>query len=219
VVDITNKESPEVTGTVQAGEWLNDVVATDGYLYVASNSGLEIYDISNPDIPIHVGNSTLHPVSIELDYHGGYVYLRSTNGIFVVNVEEPAYPVLEGWVRLPGIGGRSTGGLTVSGGQAHVGGVDEVVTVDVSDPLMPVEIGRTSVNGSTVALRREGSIIYGYASRGGASTPFVLEVVADDVATWVGSHTVAEWTLGVEHEKGYAYRIHNTVFEIADEHL
>jgi|GEM_PF-3215035 len=219
VLDITDKEMPTVIGRVTAFECFNDVVAIENYLYLASCIGLDIFDISMPDNPLRVSSVRIPTIASEIEYQGRQVYLRSPRGLYIINVEDPLNPYPEGMLNLGGWGGMLTRGLIVDKNKVHMAWGRSVITIDVSNPSAPFEIGRVPINGFILGLRGEGNIIYGYAYKGHGEEPFVLEIVEGRPPIKIGTHTVKHWVMGTEHSKGYAYRLHNFKFEIANEKL
>ena len=65
------------------------------YLYGASESGLEIIDVSNPNSPTSVGNYVIPGTKYDVIVEGNYAYVANYQ-LFIIDVSNPSSPFLVG---------------------------------------------------------------------------------------------------------------------------
>jgi len=164
IVDVSNPTSPVHEGVIYNGDGgaslggVTSVFVSGNYAYVTSNeflnTALEIVDISNPALPVHVGKILNGEGGAILAYpwnvyvSGNYAYIASNNGnaLEIVDITNPATPVHAGSI-LNGEGGAvlsAPRSVHVSGNYAYIASYSSnaLEIVDVSNPALPVHAGK-----------------------------------------------------------------------------
>lgn len=141
ILDISDPWNPAWRGSVGSGGIITSVAVDGDYAYIpAWGSGLEVYDISNPDAPnleALVPWLLCHATAIAKD--GDYAYVMAWEGLKVYDVSDPLSPYEVAYL----IGGW-TGwhDIKLAGDYAYVsmhgGGL---VVFDISDPTTPFSAG------------------------------------------------------------------------------
>jgi hypothetical protein len=104
VVDISNQREMKQKGETQITWQAETLFPNNNNLFVGTQSGMIVYDITNPDAPTSVGKlehvRTCDPVVVEGNY--AYVTLRNgttcggfTNQLDVINIKDIKNPVLQ----------------------------------------------------------------------------------------------------------------------------
>jgi hypothetical protein len=149
VIDVSNPSAPALVTTLQA-DGIHDVAAGAGLLLTATDSGLDIYGLADPDSPSVIGSRSfaagVRSVALS-DSLAFVVWGGSDSGgsaLSVVDVSEPTRPAVLSTIW--SVSKAST--VAVSGGRAYLGGgfryrgMDGFVDViDVSDPRNPLPEG------------------------------------------------------------------------------
>ncbi len=119
-------------------EKVNSVAVANGLAYVITQTGLHLFDISNPAAPDQIGlYSVQWPQQVVVAEQMAYVI---AGGLHLVDVSEPTVPGQVGFYQPPaGIYGMAATGETVY----LITGPDLLI-VDVSNPAMPRELGQIS---------------------------------------------------------------------------
>ena len=172
IVDVSNPSTPLHKGSIayEDGEGPlfyptsvfvsgNNAFVADGGNDMSILGSLEIFDVSNPTSPTHIGSlkngvggaKLSSPNSVYV--LGGYAYLASSssNALEIVNVSNPAAPTHKGSIS------HNPGGalldspycVFVSGNYAYITSIwsDSLEVVDVSNPALPVHKG-SIINGT-----------------------------------------------------------------------
>jgi hypothetical protein len=105
-LDVSDRRTPRLLGAVKLPvETITGIAVSDGYAYVATESGLRIVDVSNPARPLEVG-AYLPPLitgdripqgitGVEVGQAAGqiYAYVAAQDaGLRVVDVSDPTHP-------------------------------------------------------------------------------------------------------------------------------
>ncbi len=89
VIDISNPTSPQMLDSYDdddGGEALG-LIERDGYLYVADNYGVELFNISNPSSIIEIGQRTSGVAAAhDIDVDDEYVYVAQVGGLLILEV-------------------------------------------------------------------------------------------------------------------------------------
>ena len=146
VVDVSDPSQPSLVTTVPE-DVPHDLAADSGLLFAATDSGLHVYDIGNPDSPVRIGSRPFASAAKSIALSGTLAYVvwggpRNTgSALSVVDVSEPTHPVVRSSIWSTAM----LGAVAVSGSRAYLGGgfryrdLDGFLdVVDVSDPLHPV---------------------------------------------------------------------------------
>jgi hypothetical protein len=115
----------------------HEIVSAGDYAYIASMSGLEIVDISDPAHPALAGTYAAGQC-VDVEVHGNYAYLAAWgDGLMVIDITSPTSPVFVGQWDAP----ARAEGLTISGDYAYVAeGHLGLRVIDISTPSNPVVV-------------------------------------------------------------------------------
>lgn len=99
IVDVTNKTSPTVVGTVAIAGTLRYLKVSGNYVFVPEATGtkLTIVDVTNKALPTIVGNvvdATALAGAGDLDVSGSYAYVAATNRLTAVDISTASAPVI-----------------------------------------------------------------------------------------------------------------------------
>jgi hypothetical protein len=155
---------------VTFGGHLTDI--QNGILYTLTDTGMNIYSLTNPSSPVlqgHidlgiiplVGPVTLNSYSASIDVFGNYAYIPYRGYLIIIDITNPASNPTPIYFFLgnANFGARR---IAVSGKYAYVLG-DTLAVVDISNPLNPVIKGSSALN-NTSDITVQGD--YLYASQG-----------------------------------------------------
>lgn len=154
VVDIESPDNPDIIGSVSM-HYPARISVSGNYAYVATSptleglfgtsDGLQIFDISEPDNPVNIGeydsDGAIHKVTLA----GDYAYLSDDSlGMRIVDISDPAHPEEIGSYDTPG----ATRNVFLLDTLAYIAdGGSGLRIVDVSDPVEPEEISFIEVEG------------------------------------------------------------------------
>jgi len=139
-------------------------VALDGTLaYVALDTGLHIFDVSDPAAPAPLGHLYLPSPALDLALAGNLVYVANgESGLQVVDATDPALPFVLG--SLPTEGAR---GVAVEGGIVYLAEASRppdtvfgLRCVDVGDPTNPFSLGFAPLPNGAMAVAVAGTTAY-----------------------------------------------------------
>ncbi len=159
VLDIADPSSPKEVGSIHfAGEIppvsgkVEAVVGSHAYtVYQGSSTmsgGLRVLDVSDPSAPVQVGTLGLVGWSYHLVVDGDRAYLLSGYGsshLTVVDITRPSRPVelaLDPATPWLGWSLATLDGRLLLGAPGPAEGPDEVLVLDVADPMRPRVLGR-----------------------------------------------------------------------------
>lgn len=171
VVDVSSPVAPVEVGSLLLQGHACDVVVAGAYAYVAAEfAGLRIVDISTPSNPELVGSYISEGVIDAVDVnppdaHGKiYAYLDETAGLRVVDVTTPSNPKMRGLYQFRhGVGDVAVAAADPQGRTYAYLAVarDGLRVVDVSDPLVPAEVGSIDTPGNAVGVALKGHCLCG----------------------------------------------------------
>ena len=144
-----------------------DVVADDGYVYVAEQGGVHIVDVQNPKAPRLAGHLPLAGAAGVAVRDRMLFAVAPSNGLSTHNVSSPASISQMGRLVLPGALALSLGTRTahVAGGG---GGADSVVwAVDVGDPNAPTTLSQFATGGAASGVFVDSGVAYVADDTGG----------------------------------------------------
>ena len=139
-----------VVGGYDTGGAVYDVVMAGNHAYVATSSGLQVIDMSEPSDPRQEGICSTIGHAWGVVVSGSYAFVACLDGgLQVVDISNPAIPQR--------VGGYSTGGfarsVAVSGNHAFVAVEDsDLQVLDISDPLNPQRVGGYGVSSGAIAV-------------------------------------------------------------------
>jgi len=114
----------------------------DSFVYLGSDAGLHIINVSDPHNPDSTGYIETRSIS-DIKIEGNYAYLTISNGGFaIVDISDPENPKEAG--SLPGF----ADGIDIQGNYAYVVEANGLSIVDISDPNNPVVESYLLVGGS-----------------------------------------------------------------------
>ena len=144
VVDVSNKDTPQIVATLDTPGNANDVVVVGDYAYVADDTfGLQIIYIKNPLAPILKGTLDTSGTAWDVAVSNSIAFVADGNaGLKIINVINPVVPSLVGSIQLPGI----TKGVDVDlkRNLAITGGDNGIKVINVADRAAPVLLGQAS---------------------------------------------------------------------------
>lgn len=170
IFDISNPAAPIARGSASVTNQAWDVVVVGQYAYVtygsgvqqvpaSSKSGLQIFNISNPNNPTKVGEyKTLGNNSYNVAVVGNYAYIADgTSGLQIVNISNPANPTLVGSYDTEDF----AHGIAVADNYAYVAsGASLLYVVDVSNPANPTLVGSYDPPDNTYGVTVAGNYVY-----------------------------------------------------------
>lgn len=160
IINITNPESPTVSGSINLNTYVEDLYISGNYAYLATGADTEelmIINITNKSSPTKVtgfnlGNNN-DPTAVQVV--GNYAYVgkqvagSSNRELYVINVTNPASPIIAGDYNNAG----SIMDFDIQGNYIYAGTSNrngEIVILDISNPTNPVEVGSYNISGSVI---------------------------------------------------------------------
>jgi len=135
VFDLTDPAHPNLVASHATAPYSRDLLIQGSLAYLATGeSGLTIFDISNPLAPAPLGGvDTQRANALAVD--GGYAYVADDAGLVIVSVADPSHPTIVG--SLPTYSAAVS--VAVSGrycfvGEQYYGTIDVVDCLDPSAP-------------------------------------------------------------------------------------
>jgi hypothetical protein len=157
VLDVTDRRSPHVVGSLDTPGNANDVRVVGTRAYVADGTaGLRVIDITNPSVPTLLGALDTPGQANDVVVVGNRAYVADgTAGLQIIDVSNPEAPALLGTLNTPG----TANGVDVTGNVAVVADLTSLRTIDVSNPAAPAALGSVSTSGAR-DLTVEGNTVY-----------------------------------------------------------
>ena len=160
-------------GAISSTGFNNDIYESAGVAYMATNNGLNIYDVSNPAIPVVIRLLQVPVYSPSEDVRavnviGNYAYTASvmlaanpandTGYVRILNISDPADTVLqEGSIAFQGIGQD----IYVVGNYAYVAdSLNGLRIFDISDETNPTLESTLATNDRAIAVFAVGTTVY-----------------------------------------------------------
>ncbi len=186
------------------------VAAQAQYAYVADSlDGLHVIDISNPNIPLEVGNLAYSSFPIDVAATGNYVVLIEFGGdLHVIDITNPLVPVEVGTLDW----NKPSLSIEIHGSYAYVLNYDFLDIVDLGNPTNPTVINSYPIadGGISVALRDRFAYIGGYLD-------FRILDISDPLAIQeVGILNMGDWVNDVWLRDDFAYISTNTGVSMID---
>lgn len=176
IVDVTTATAPALRGYYNTGDEALGVAVFGTNAYVANgNSGVMVFDISNPIQPRFLGSlATGYSDKLAVQASSGsvFVYVSAGGALVVVDVTTPSNPVLRG--QTSAITTRwEPHCLAVSGDRAFLADAyDYLQPIDITNPNSPTPLGSVSNNTPSAITITNGRV---YTS--GPSGLFVYNLV------------------------------------------
>jgi len=199
VFDATNPTSPIEIATTGGPNGAWDLAVSGSFLYVATGSRFEVFDIAEPSSPVKISSLNNHAMGIAVK--GDYAYVAaspySSGSLIVIDISNPHSPVTLGSAALPE-GART---VAVEAGHAYVTTLnDGLRVVDVSVPADPVVVGHFSASGVTDVAVEHGSAFV--CSSGGLR---IVDVTNPALPVQVGLYSEGSSAESVGVSGRYAY--------------
>lgn len=141
IVDITNPSAIRAVSQVILSDNIFWIYVTNSKAYLTLGySGLSIVDVSNPYIPVKMGNCPIAGLVREAKVLGNYAYVEAdTAGMKIIDVSNANAPVQVSFFNL---GSSSVSSIDVSGNYAYLAyGTNGLQIVDITNPLNPTVAG------------------------------------------------------------------------------
>ena len=158
-VDISDPTTPVGYPNVDSGYYGFGMDEQNGYLYVATYTKPQVYDLSDPSAPVHVkqfGGDGAY----EIDAMGDllYVVYWEPNKFSIYDLTNPANPV---WInQYYGTAGDDAADVIMFNGYLYFGlNNHHIEVLDVSDPMNIIKMGQVSTNGPD-GLNTDGNFVY-----------------------------------------------------------
>jgi hypothetical protein len=152
VIDVTHPDAPCVVATMSLPSPALDVAVEEDHLYVATATGLQVFDITDPRAPVFLagfdsGMDWIYRIEVRDDV----AYCSYNAGIMVLDLRDPAHPVENSWMPEDGF----TAGLAFCGADLFAAG-DHVARYRGHDPT---PIWLDSELGPAVAVAVDGDLL------------------------------------------------------------
>ena len=162
------------------------------HLYLGTDSGLEIHNISQPSAPSLVHSMALPGLVGGVVVQGNYAYLATTLvGLLVVDVSTPSAPVTLGTFTFPETEDSyySVTSLLVRNGYAYISTNETGIRiVNVAVPQVPVEVGAVPDPSSSFGAATSGQ--YLFVGRGDALQ--ILDLLVPQSPTLISQVALAD---------------------------
>lgn len=141
VMDITAVASPRYTAEFDPQSCVNDIAVDGDTLVVATTSGLQIFDASDPANPI-LASEWAHPSGLNgvqtIAVNQDIAYTTTEAGLRILDLTQPAAPILTGDALdlAPGLG-SCVSALYVRGSKLFAQIDASLITMDISQPASP----------------------------------------------------------------------------------
>ncbi len=176
-----------------------DVAASDGYAYVITASGVNIYDI-NPAESAHFVNTVESEYVDEVVASGGYICTTNYNlGSQIIDVDPPESAHIVNSVYTPG----TTREIAASGGYVYVRSSSQIHIVDVYPPESAYHVRSVDLIGAdATSIAASGGYVYVGREFAGLQ---IIDVDPPDSAYTASQLIKIRDTHGVALSEGYAY--------------
>jgi hypothetical protein len=214
IFDVVDPGDPVKIGYCDTGyATSSDVDVWGQYAYVATSSGLSIYNIQNPASPTEEGSFTAFSDArrLRVEPHGQslYAYVAAySDGLKVLNVDTPADPVLVATFDRTSSSGMSD--VAVSGDYAYVAeNMVGIHVLDISNPASPVKIGFAAIDlqAGSMTLDLSGDRLFALSTSG--LTADIDNVRVFDVSSPANVHEIGRYDgvtgFDISVENNYIY--------------
>ena len=150
VIHTADLEDPRLVGIFDTPGHTSEIVLQDQFAYLAdgSDSGLRIFDASNPLAPKLAAYYVLAYPPDQIAIFGDYVYLANSHSseapVSIIDIHNPAQPRLAGSI----VGEYLKRDIAVTGNYAYIAEPGGMEIFDVSDPARARRVGGWYVGGA-----------------------------------------------------------------------
>ncbi|MFC2084685.1 T9SS type A sorting domain-containing protein [Bacteroidota bacterium] len=212
IIDVSDPTQPVEVGSFNTPGMSHDIFVTDNTAYIADNSALVIFDVTNPNSLVKLGSYAPEGEMVLIHYvavQGDYVYvIDSAFGVRILDASNASQIV-----EVSSVSHNQTdvlfSSIKISGDQIYYvqdGDISgkKLVILDVSNPEAPVEIGSHIMQGFWWVY---GFDYYdGYACiAGGKEGLRVVEISAQDSITDVSIYDPYDLTSGLAVSGNHAF--------------
>jgi hypothetical protein len=189
----------------------------DGFAYLTSEKGLEVFDVSDRLHPVEVACVPTPYVGSDVAIAGDYAYVADLYaGILVVDIADPTHPFVAGGAGTYG----AAGGLCIEGNYVFVSTLANVPSQSklqifsiAVDPTFPELVGMADIPDWGFDVAVNGTHAFVSCSRSGLA---VLDVFDPYKPELVGRVDTPELAIGVEASGNYAYVADETTVQVVD---
>jgi hypothetical protein len=185
IIDISIPSNPFSVGFLELDGPMQAVSVEGNYACVAGWAiGMHVVDITNPLNPVLAGSYNNLGTTRDLEFRDGIAYAGTTSGLSLIDVgTDPHNPTRLSFLDMP----DSVYGLAIFGNYVYVAnsGVGDFRIVDVSDPLIPVEVGAANIQERANKVVVTASHAYVACGHGGLE---VFDISDPSQPTLVGSY-------------------------------
>lgn len=165
IVDVSSPVQPVLIGTALPGTHVDEVAVEGDRLYAVDGDNVRIVDVSTPASPLEIGVISDECLAFprRLVASGAALYLigRRSQSCFIEpwwslgvwNVSNPSSPSQTYF------GGLDSYAFAINGALGYLGTETSVLTLDLSNPLIPVPVATTPARGWGT-MRQVGSVLY-----------------------------------------------------------
>jgi hypothetical protein len=179
IIDLYHPDSLEMAGSLET-EAASGVALDNGHAFVADGPrGLKVIDIANPLDPRQIGSrKTTNALSVAV--RGDYAFVADgEKGLKVLDVSSLKRPS-----RIASIEVGYTRHVTLAGDRAYTTGSAGLIIWDITDPAVPVELGRyASIDARRVEIRGR----YAFVADSGVGLQ-IIDVADPSQPTVAGSY-------------------------------
>ncbi len=166
VIDLSELQSLKPLYFYSTG-WSVNQIALDssGDVVVSSDFGINLVDISSPSEPVTIGQYASSEVIGDVVLSSDIAYLLCSRDLILLDLSKPAGPVELSSLQIDSTGGVRNlvafGTMAVDGDRLYIATArDELLKVDVSNPLRPIIIGKCRLTGNPIDLSVDGGYLY-----------------------------------------------------------
>lgn len=164
IINITNKETPVITKSINLGAEGTAVKKDDNYLYMGidKTNGISIIDVSNPSNPSTLSNINSDGSPNQLDIQGNYLYaaINNENNAFkIYDITSKSAPLLKKTLDLD----DALHAIKINGNYAYLGSFKDTnafIIIDISNPLNASQISSLSVGEEVNTIAISGNIAF-----------------------------------------------------------
>jgi len=200
VFDISDPLSPEYVDNVWGGGSGGMAVAGER-LYTGAGPGLNVYDLSKPSLPAHLGgvNTSYVPRGLAADGDHVYVAIAVRQLFDVIDVSNPAEPPVIGWTYLSGWSRH----VALTDTHAFVAcGFTGLYVVDISKPASPVVVNQNPILDDAFDIVLDGHLAYVASDDTGFHVLDITNAADPEV---IGALITPGDAVGLTHVGDYVY--------------
>ncbi len=200
ILNVSNPSTPEEIGTypLTGNGFYSGVFYTNNFVYLANpDHGLECINVIDKANPIKEGSFDCDTSEVyDLHVLGNYAYIATqSKGMRILDISDKSSPINISQYNP----GSSANDVFVSGNIAYVD-FGEIQIVNVSNPLIPVQLGVYNENPNDIYV--SGNVIYATFGSGGLH---IIDVTDPTVPTKIGNYTDGDNAQCVFANGNYAY--------------